>query len=219
MPTAPFFRVSTPSLGGLLAAALLVLFPPFLPAAHANEAQVGAVDRARGPAVIKRAILERPARAGRAVLFQDVLETGAAARLYVTFDDGSRLMMGDESRLTVDEMVYEPGKTGRGALMLSRGVFRMVSGQVNKVAGGTLSVITPVAHIGVRGTDFWGEQTAARLLLALLGDGELTVTTEHGTVILRQPNTAVEIERGQAPGPVFELSAQQVRDAAATVSW
>lgn len=189
-------------------------------AGEAQAQDVGSVDRARG--VATAAALggkARPLSAGSDVAFEDVLRTGTDSRLFMTFIDGSTLMMGDRSELIIDAMVYSPGRFGAGALRLKEGVFRMVSGAVNKVPGGQLTLTTPMASIGVRGTDFWGEQTATRLLMALLDDGELVITTRYGTVTLTDPTTAVVIEKGQAPGAVFPLSDRQLQDAIATISW
>jgi hypothetical protein len=180
---------------------------------------IGQVDRARGATSAAQDDTLRPLTGGSAILFEDVLRTGAGSRLHVTFDDGTRLMMGDSSELAIDAMVYNPDRYAMGVMRLTQGVFRMVTGQVNKMPGGTMTVITPMASIGVRGTDFWGQQSADQLLMALLDDGELTIVTEQGSVTLTEPNTAVLIHEGLAIGPVFKLTAAQVKDAVATIAW
>jgi len=188
-----------------------------LPVSAAED--VGAVDRARGETTAVQQSAMRSLFTGSAVQFMDTLRTGDQSRLQVTFKDGSELVLGDRSELNVDEMVYDPGAQGRGVLRLTKGVFRLVSGQVNKIPGGTLAVVTPMATIGVRGTDFWGEQSADRLKMALLDDGELTITTKDGTVTLSDPMTIVVIDKGKAPGTVSKLSQKQLVQAMATISW
>ena len=182
-------------------------------------AKIGAVEKIRGEASASYKTSLRQLVGGGGVLFEDTLRTGDKTRLLVNFLDGGKLSLGDNSELLIDEMIYDPGKKGKGALRLIKGVFRFVTGQINKVPGGQLVLSTPVATIGVRGTDFWGEQTDERLTMALLDNGELTITTPNGTVTLTQPLSAVTIERGQAPGAVFTLTQAQLQAAAGTVAW
>lgn len=180
---------------------------------------IGAVDRARGDTRISHGGEERALEMRGTVKWLDTLLTGKDSRLSVAFIDGSALTLGDHSELTVDEMVYEPGTKGDMALRLTQGVFRMVSGQVNKVPDGRLTLFTPVATIGVRGTDFWGQQTSEKLLMALLDEGEITIDVDGGTVTLTEPGSAAVIERGRAPGSPFSLSPEQLAAAVETVSW
>ena len=202
----------------------------FVPASRAAEiaaleaksmatAKIGAVEKIRGEASAYYKASLRQLVGGGGVLFEDTLRTGDKTRLLVDFVDGSKLSLGDNSELLIDEMIYDPGKKGKGALRLAKGVFRFVTGQINKVPGGQLVLSTPVATIGIRGTDFWGEQTDTRLTMALLDSGELTIATPNGTVTLTQPLSAVTIERGQAPGAVFTLTPAQLQAAAGTVAW
>lgn len=180
---------------------------------------VGAVERARGDTTARSGDAVRPLAEGGGVRFEDVLRTGGASRLMVKFIDGTGLSLGDSSELTIDDLVYEPGQRGRAVLRLAQGVFRLASGQVNKVPGGSLTVVTPLATIGARGTDFWGEQSADALLIALLDDGELTIATAEGVVTLTEPLSAVRFEKGRPPGGTFTLTPQQLQEAMATVAW
>lgn len=180
---------------------------------------VGAVEQARGVTMVARQDVLQPLQLGSGVQMLDHLQTGDEARLHVVFADGSDLSMGARSDLIVDDMVYEPGRQGHGVLRLTQGVFRLVSGQVNKVPGGKLTILTPLATIGVRGTDFWGQQTPEKLEMALLDDGELTISTTQGTVTLTDPLSAVVVLKGQAPSAIYTLSAEQLSAAKATVAW
>lgn len=207
----------------LAALAFGVVAPPTRAAAAVRAGDdVGNVARARGFAVALPAGKDvgRRLGAGSPVLFRDEIETGSDTRVQLHLIDGSRIMLGDGSRLMIDEMVYDPGTRGNGVIRLTEGVFRMISGQVNKVPGGTLTVVTPLVTIGVRGTDFWGLQTADKLTLALLDDGVVTVSTDAGGVILTEPGTAVTVEARNSPpaGPVT-MTPAQLETAKATVAW
>lgn len=181
----------------------------------------GHVTRIRGEASVVSASDRRDLVQGAAIFAGDTVTTGKDARLELTMMDGARITLGDDSELRIDDYVYSPrGKTGRAALMLAHGVFRAVTGALATLAGGPFRVATPVASIGIRGTDFWGEQRADRLLIALLGGKAITVENAGGRVELTRRNIATRVEGpGQAPTRPFALSAAQLRAALATVAW
>ena len=180
---------------------------------------VGDVVRSRGTAQARQPHRVRHLMDGSDILHGDTLRTYAETRLQVEFEDGGRLYLGDDSEMVVDEMVYDPNGKSKGSILVLKGAFRMITGKINKTAYGTMVVSTPVATIGVRGTDFWGYQEAGKLTMALLDDSELVISTPQGTVTLNEPMTAVVIEDGQAPGAVFALSQAQFQAAVRTISW
>ena len=78
------------------------------------------------------------------------LATADKGALEVTFLDGSRLTMGQNSRLTVDEYVYSgPGGTGKQTIRYTKGLFRFISGSIPK---DQVKIETPTVTIGIRGT-------------------------------------------------------------------
>ncbi|HAH11505.1 MAG TPA: hypothetical protein DCL54_18360 [Alphaproteobacteria bacterium] len=78
------------------------------------------------------------------------LETVAEAAMEVTFVDGSTLTLGPSSESVVDEFVYTgPGSTSQQAIKLTKGVFRFISGAVQK---DKVKLQTPTATVGIRGT-------------------------------------------------------------------
>jgi ferric-dicitrate binding protein FerR (iron transport regulator) len=80
------------------------------------------------------------------------LVTANKGALEVTFLDGSKLTMGQNSRLTVDEYVYSgPGGTGKQTVRYTKGLFRFISGSIPK---DQVKIETPTVTIGIRGTMF-----------------------------------------------------------------
>jgi hypothetical protein len=182
---------------------------------------VGTVDKLTGNAAALFDSTPRTLRRDDEVKFRDTLLTGANTRVHVTLIDDSVLFLGDDTQLTIDEMVYEPGVRGSGVLTVFEGVFRMVSGHINTVAGGSLTINTPVATVGIRGTDFWGRQTADTLTMAVIDDGVVEITGADGrTVILDSPLETVVIERGRpTPDEPFDLPPEDLAAAAETVAF
>lgn len=180
---------------------------------------VGDVAKARGKvgAIYSGAL--RQLSLGSDVLFHDRILTGDDSRAEITFTDETQLFLGDNSELIIDEMIFEPGVKSSATMTLAAGVFRMISGQVNKVDGGSLTLYTPVATIGIRGTDFWGLQEEDKLTMVLIDNGKLDISSGNETVTLDTPLTGVVIERGVAGIQTITITPEQLAEAAKTIAW
>ena len=125
------------------------------------------------------------------------LVTAERGALEVTFLDGSRLTMGQNSRLRVDEYVYGgPGGAGKQTIRYTKGLFRFVSGSIPKK---DVRIETPTVSIGIRGTIF----------RSVIGDdGAGAVSVEYGPngevyeVVLTSKETGktVTLRSGQKVG-------------------
>jgi hypothetical protein len=125
------------------------------------------------------------------------LATAERGALEVTFLDGSKLTMGQNSRLTVDEYVYSgPGGAGKQSVRYTKGLFRFISGSIPK---DQVKVETPTVTIGIRGTIF----------RTVIGDNnEGAVSVEYGpngeeyevTVTSKKTGETVVIKSGQKLG-------------------
>lgn len=107
-------------------------------------------------------------------LFPDELvETIENGALHIRFLDNSKLRLGSASTVTLDSFVYDPS-TNAGELVadLGEGVFRFITGKLNSEG---IEIRTPVAVIGVRGTDFIASITSLSTIIAVLS-GIVTVT-------------------------------------------
>jgi len=178
---------------------------------------IGTTQRATGDTTVMRLDHIYSQRKSDPVFQRDELRTGAASRLTVHFADDTKLYMGDHSTLMIDEMVYRPRDAGEALFTLTQGVFRMVSGAINKTPDSEFTVRTPLATIGVRGTDFWGHQTEEKLTMALLDDGELHIQAGEKTIILTTPNEAIVIEKGKPVGDIIRLTDEQINQAKKTI--
>ncbi|MCH8113634.1 MAG: FecR domain-containing protein, partial [Proteobacteria bacterium] len=84
----------------------------------------------------------------------DVLQTGADASVKVRFADGTRFALGESARMTIDELIYDPGANQGSALFsLVQGTFSFVSGAIADTGPDAIMIRTPVAQIGIRGTE------------------------------------------------------------------
>jgi hypothetical protein len=129
-----------------------------------------------------------------AVIRNATLATKPDSALEVTFLDGSKLSMGANSTMVVDEYVYSgSGGAGKQTLRATRGLFRFVSGTIPK---DQVKIDTPTVTIGIRGTVF-------RLLMN--GDQSGEIAVEYG------PNGEIYdvFIKSKATGEVLNLKSGQ----------
>ena len=86
----------------------------------------------------------------------DRLRTGAGGHLHIKTVDGGFLALRPSSQARIDVFEYDPARpeATRIRLVLDSGVMRAVSGSGAQAARDKFRLNTPVAAIGIRGTDF-----------------------------------------------------------------
>ena len=160
--------------------------------AAAQEA-IGAVSRIQGEASGTHDSATEALDLKSSVLLNEVVSTGEAARLEVTFTDGTQVTLGEKAELTLDTFVFNPA-AGSGTIKFGVvGAFRFLSGQASKLASSDVSVTTAVATLGIRGTEFWGGPIDNQALGVFLIEGVLSVSNATGEQILRQPGQGTNI--------------------------
>ncbi len=186
----------------------------------AAQDAIGAVSRIQGEASATRGGTTRALGLNASVFLNEAVSTGDAARLEVRFADNTRLTLGEKAKLTLDTYVFNPA-AGRGTIKFAMvGAFRFLSGRVAKLASSDVSVTTPVATVGIRGTEFWGGPIDDQALGVFLIQGAVSVSNAAGTQILSQPGQGTNVATpGAAPGPVTFWPADKVNRAIATVTF
>lgn len=174
-------------------------------------APIGQIDKLQGDVYASRPDgLRRKLAAGDPVFQGEVIETGGGASIGIIFADRSTFALNENARMLLDQLVYDPGAK-RGALKLSllKGAFLFVSGEISKlqgdlqlVGGGeqdAVSMRTPVATIGVRGTAGGGNA---------LGEGQNnSYTVFDGTIIVRTGSSFQILDQPLQTTTVFSLFA------------
>jgi hypothetical protein len=121
-------------------------------AAHAD---VGQIKVATGQVFVDRKGQSLPGRVGLALETDDVLRTGADGSVGITMRDNSLLSAGPNSILTLEHFEFDPTTSdGRFDARLRRGTLAVVSGRIAKKSPQAMTVRTPSAVLGVRGTEF-----------------------------------------------------------------
>ncbi|MEM7507876.1 MAG: FecR family protein [Pseudomonadota bacterium] len=156
-----------------IAVALLAVYP----AGAMAQDRAGYATKAQPGAFQKTGFSPITMTPGSEVYSDGLLYTTNLGSMDVRFDDGTKLTLSPNSRITVDQYVYNPVDTsGEMLVSLSKGALRFVSGKVRKER---VRVNTGVATIGIRGTDFTLQD----------GDDELSIWVDEGTVIADPTNS------------------------------
>jgi outer membrane protein OmpA-like peptidoglycan-associated protein len=127
------------------------------PAAALKSAstKVGAVQRVQGEASVARANASSALGAGDALREGDAISTAAGASVVVQLDDGAKLLVRPGTKVVLSR-VENTGALDRlnHSIELVIGAIRYVTGLVGKSRPDAVRFKTPVATIGIRGTDF-----------------------------------------------------------------
>jgi hypothetical protein len=199
---------------------IAVLLCGFTSGQAAAQQAIGAVSRIQGDSSGTRGGTTRALGLNASVFLNEVVSTGEAARLEVTFTDNTRLTLGEKAKLTLDSYVFNPA-AGSGTIKFGVvGAFRFLSGRVSKLARSNVSMTTPVATLGIRGTEFWGGPIDNQSLGVFLIEGTVRVSNATGEQTLSQPGQGTNIATpGAAPGPVTFWPPDKVNRAIATVTF
>jgi hypothetical protein len=172
---------------------------------------IGTISDVENDAQIISASGSTTAAVGLAVHMKDQLRTGADGRLQVTFQDHTVLTLGEDASIVIDRYVFDPDRgVGEALLHATQGAFRFAAGQLKDVRNKTITVSTPVAEIGVRGTEFWGGPIDDQYGVLLI-EGEVTVSNQGGTIRLSNPGEGTEIRsRFESPRPPTKWASERV---------
>ena len=121
----------------------------------ASAADIGQVKTAKGQVTIERQGTTLPATVGARLQVADTVKTGADGSVGITMDDDSLLSAGPNSALSLDRYTFD-STTNQGRLdtSLNKGTLSVISGRIAKQSPDAMTVRTPTAILGVRGTEF-----------------------------------------------------------------
>ncbi|MBL4623183.1 MAG: FecR domain-containing protein [Immundisolibacteraceae bacterium] len=132
-----------------------------------------------------------------AKLFEgDTLNTGPGSYLRVRYSDGGTMLLRPRTRLQLQEYTHT-GDEGidRNFMRLVKGGFRTVTGAIGRNKKDAYLVSTPVATIGIRGTDYSALFCAGDCVN--LPDG-LYTTTDSGSTVVSSGGATKVVSTGQS---------------------
>lgn len=149
----------------------------------AQPAEVGRVSLHIGQAWVVRADGARePLARGAAIFVGDRVETAANGHVHMRFIDNAAVSVRPDSVLQVQAYRYdsERPQANEIRLLVEKGTSRSISGAATEVDKGRFRLNTPIAAIGIRGTDFI-VQTDPAGDKASVADGTIVMSPLGGT--------------------------------------
>lgn len=120
----------------------------------------------------------RELKKGEAIYLQDTLETDKNSQAQIVFTDDTLMTFRPDTKFFIEEYEFNPqtknNSIGKYITNLITGGFRTITGLIAKANPNDYKVKTPVATIGVRGTDY----------TVYYGGGQLLMGYDHGTPCL-----------------------------------
>src|SRR5690606_5375131 len=158
----------------------------------------------------------------------DTVQTTDSGRAQLRFSDGGYISLQPNTQFRVDEYNYE-GKTDgkeKGFFSLLKGGLRAITGAVGHTNKENYRVNTPVATIGIRGTEFLAQYDGK--LLVKVGNGAVFMSNSIGNLVLfsgqsgevsdensqpeysnEEPSVTAAGPQGNTPGEVEEQNQQE----------
>ena len=217
--------------GAIIQAELAMnLAGPLAPGQYAStelpqgQESIGRIDAIEGSVeAIRVSGIRVELQTGDDVFQGDVIITKDKGSVGITFVDDTIFSLGENGRMVLDEMIYDAdAQSGKFGLNLVQGVFSFVSGNIAKMGVDSMTVTTPVATIGIRGTKVVGQaaQEGSVNTLSLLPEningmqiiGEVTVSNQAGSSVLNTMGATLSVSSSfQAPPPPVQMSQDQIQ--------
>ena len=176
-------------------------------------AAVGTItEQVNSPPQIQRAKTTLTGAKGTGVDMADSINT-RAGKVGIVFTDDTKVQINENSKLVIDEFVYDPKNkdAGKLALNMASGTVRYASGAIAHNNPNKVAINTPTATVAVRGTDFTAtvdELGASTFILLpscprrdmlpdeierLCKTGRIDVVNDAGTVTLDEAFQATKV--------------------------
>jgi hypothetical protein len=186
----------------LLFAAFCLIWPSMIAPAAAQPVAAGTVEALVGTAVVTRyeTGAAGPLTVGAELFEGDRIRTDAGARLRLTLRDGSVLICGEATGLTLNRALYAPEQDSRNFLVrASFGIVRAVVGLL--ASPSAFEMHTNTAVISVRGTEWIAEaKPDATAVVSLEGQvGVRNVDPSVPGAVTLGPGEGVTVTTGTPP--------------------
>ena len=124
-------------------------------AMSAVAADIGQIKISKGSVTVERAPHSLPGVVGTRLQASDVITTGADGSVGITMSDDSLLSAGPNSTLSLDRFAFDATThQGQFDASLRKGSLSVISGRIAKQSPDAMTLRTPTAILGVRGTEF-----------------------------------------------------------------
>lgn len=157
---------------------------------------------------------------GSPVFKGDTLSTAKGSGGSIQFLDKTVLNVGEGSKVSLDQYVYDADKgSGQALFKMAQGTFRAVTGEIVKQNPESFKMQSPLATIGIRGTETAhtvpgpGQGEGSETHLVMVFDGKPVIVQPLGGgafQVLSQAGVKVEVGKFGA-GPVMVMTPQEFK--------
>lgn len=179
-------------------------------AAQAQEAAVGRIGRVVGEVTLVRGAQSIAATSGMAVHQDDAVATGAEGRVEIVFEDGSTVVLGSDTAVSIATFAPPAAGPGRALLDLIDGILRLTLS-----AGRTwqsFEVRSATAVASVRSTDWIVDADRATTAVFVV-DGSVAVDSRAGLGgIVLAAGQGADVKAGEAPAAPKTWGQKRVDD-------
>jgi len=180
-----------------------------------TDSPIGTVARLTGDVSAESAGESRVLEVGAPVYVEDKIVTGDNGKVEIGFEDGTRLFQAEASEITLDEYIYDTTtpELSKAYFSITQGTFRMVTGEIVNMGDEDITVESPLAVIGIRGTITLHQvlENMEKHGIETVTIGEVvSITDEFGNVqTLTVPFTVLDVLRGTPIGQPRPLSPEE----------
>lgn len=191
---------------------------------RAEQVAAGYVTRLRGEVMLQVDAKPQALLLGHALHLGSRISTGANARLEARMKDGSVLTLGERTEFVIEQVTGATPETRGSSFSLLKGAFRAITGKpADNQPASSWQVRTPVAVIGVRGTELWGGMNllgaGANMDVVMLEGKGVFVTNSSGQTDLPRAGVGTTVSGAAAPSKMVKWGDRKLSAALQSVSW
>lgn len=217
MRTDIHFIQAIPSLTTVRATVLffLIVFP-----LHGWAEQIGKVVLIQGHPLVERNDQHILIKRNDSLFTNDTVITPLGSKVLFKLKDDSTISLAENTQFKLSEYEYKKGNEKSTVRFdMLKGAFRTLTGKIGTENSPTFEIRTPVATIGVRGTEFWGGFIFSDSLdVTMLKGKGVYIKNEHGVVEITKPGEGTMVDPGVAPSPVSMWSDKKLKAASAATA-
>lgn len=196
-------------IGGSALVAILAMNAPNVLAAADPAASVQFTS---GHVTATAANTTRSLAKGDGIFAGDRVDTAENGRVQMRFTDGGLVSLMPNTTFSVDAYLHGDDADEANNLVFGmlKGGLRTVTGAIGKVKHDQYELKTPVATLGIRGTEYVAVLRPANTLRVHVGRGKVVITNDHGSLEVPEGRNAV-VTLGSAPeftdqGPDYQAT-------------
>jgi hypothetical protein len=152
-----------------------------------------------------------PLEPGDTIGMNDMIQTGPGAKASILFNDNTEFTLGENSKLKVDDYIYDPdGTANKASYRFLEGAFQYVGGLIEKNHPADVRINTSIDGIGIRGTEFIAKVNPAGNSLEVdLISGAIALTPNGSTAAGPTTSAPAQIEVTPQGTKVLPLTQDQ----------